>query len=220
MGFEVIAKLVAEVAKEAGKDTAKEIAKQNGKGVIDSSKNLDVRKPVEYTGTKGEKFKPIDGLTNKVNLDKRIPQDVSKIKNNVFEINGYKYTTDNLGRTVSAEGKLRLEPDTGRNKLQQKEAGGKDRLKTDDGGHLFARRFGGIGEKNLVAQDGVLNKGPYNRLEDKWANAIKNGDQVYAKIEPKYSGNSMRPDSFRVNYSINGEKFKTTFSNIPNFYAK
>ena len=40
------------------------------------------------------------------------------------------------------------------------------------------------------------------------------------QVDMKYPGNSLRPDSFKVNYSINGEKFKTTFSNKPNAYAK
>ena len=66
----------------------------------------------------------------------------------------------------------------------------------------------------------MLNQGPYNRLESKWAKAIENGQEVTVKIEPKYHGNSTRPDSFRVNYTIDGERFKTNFSNKPNAYAK
>lgn len=138
------------------------------------------------------------------------------VANSENEINGYKYTTDEMGRTVSAEGKLKLALDTKRNQKLQKEAGGKDRLKTDDGGHLIARQFGGESELDLVAQDGILNKGPYNRLETKWADALKNGDEVVVKIEPKYLGDSLRPESFKVSYSINGERFKTVFSNKPN----
>ena len=137
-----------------------------------------------------------------------------------YEVNGYKYTTDELSRTVSAEGKLKLEPETGRNRKLQKEAGGEDRLETDDGGHLIGRQFGGIGKIDLVPQDSVLNKGAYNRLETRWANAVKNGDEVFVKIEPQYTGDSFRPDSFKVSYSINGEKFKTNFTNTPNYYAR
>lgn len=220
MAWAEIAKVAAEVVKEGAKETAKETAKQTAKEVGKGAKILEARKPVDSAGVIGEKLKPLDGLKDKINLDKRIPSDVSKVKGGVTEVNGYKYTTDKLGRTTSAEGQLKYKPETGRNKKMQKEAGGKDRLKTDDGAHLFGRQFGGVGEKNLVAMDGVLNKGPYNRLETKWANAVKNGDKVYVKIDPKYSGNSLRPDSFKVNYSINGEKFKTTFSNKPNAYAK
>lgn len=220
MAWAEIAKVAAEVAKEGAKETAKETAKQTAKEVGKSAKVLDARKPVDSVGLAGEKLKPLDGLKEKINLDKRIPQDVSKGKNPVSEVNGYKYTTDKLGRTVSAEGDLKLKPETGRNKKLQKEAGGKDRLKTDDGGHLIGRQFGGEGKLDLVAQDSILNKGPYNRLESKWADAIRSGDKVAVKIDAKYSGNSMRPDSFKVNYSINGEKFKASFSNKPNAYAR
>ena len=216
MAWAEVAKVATEVAKEGAKETAKETAKQTAKEVGKTAKALDVRKPIETLGPKGEKINPIDGLDKQVNLDKRIPQDASKVK----EVNGYKYTTDKLGRTVTAEGDLKLKPETGRNKKLQKEAGGKDRLKTDDGGHIIGRQFGGEGKLDLVAQDSILNKGPYNRLESKWADALRNGDQVRVKIDAKYSGNSLRPDSFKVNYSINGEKFKVNFSNKPNAYAR
>lgn len=220
MAWAEIAKVAAEVVKEGAKETAKETAKQTAKEVGKGAKILEARKPVDSAGVIGEKLKPLDGLKDKINLDKRIPQDVTKVKDAVSEVNGYKYTTDKLGRTVSAEGDLKLKPETGRNKKLQKEAGGKDRLKSDDGGHLIGRQFGGEGKLDLVAQDSILNQGPYNRLESKWADAIRNGDKVSVKIDAKYPGNSLRPDSFKVNYSINGEKFKTTFSNKPNAYAK
>lgn len=217
MAWAEVAKVAAEVAKEGAKETAKETAKQTAKEAGKSS--LDARKPVEAVGSKGEKLN-IDGLDKQVNLDKRIPQDISKTKSGVSEVNGYKYTTDKMGRTITAEGDLKLKPETGRNKKLQKEAGGKDRLKTDDGGHMIGRQFGGEGKLDLVAQDKILNQGPYNRLEAKWADALKNGDQVRVKIDAKYSGDSLRPDSFKVNYSINGEKYKVNFSNKPNAYAR
>ncbi len=220
MAWAEVAKVAAEVAKEGAKETAKETAKQTAKEVGKSAKALDARKPIENLGPMGEKLKPIDGLNKQVNLDKRLPSDVSKMKSGVSEVNGYKYTTDKLGRTVTAEGDLKLKPETGRNKKLQKEAGGKDRLKTDDGGHMIGRQFGGEGKLDLVAQDKILNQGPYNRLESKWADALKNGDQVRVKIDAKYSGDSFRPDSFKVNYSINGEKYKVNFSNKPNAYAR
>lgn len=192
-------------------ETAKEAIKEAGKGV----KSFDVRKM--------EKSPSIDvkkGIVNKgIDIDKRIKKDVITSTKKIVEINGYKYTIDKKGRTISAEGELRINP-AERNKNAQRKAGGKDRLKTDNGGHLIGNQFGGVGEKNLVAQDGILNKGPYNRLETKWANAVKRGDKVYVNIKPQYPGNSIRPDSFKVDYSINGERFKANFSNKPNAYVK
>ena len=76
MAWVEIAKVAAEVAKEAAKETAKETAK----AVEKSAKALDARKPVETLGPKGEKLKTIDSLDKQVNLDKRIPRDVSKVK--------------------------------------------------------------------------------------------------------------------------------------------
>ena len=205
MAWEVL-KAIGELAVEA----SKEVPKKMPNGVI------DVRKPVEPTiMERKNKVAPKEII----NLDKRIPRDVSKIKNNVFEINGYKYTTDKLGRPISAEGNLKLDPSS-RDLNAQKRAGGKDRLKTDDGGHPIGSQFGGAGDRFLIAQDATLNRGPYKALENKWASAVKNGDKVFVKVDMSYPGKSMRPDSIRVNYSINGEKFKTTFSNKPSAYAK
>lgn len=215
MAWAEIAKVVAEATKEGAKETAKQTAKEVGK----SAKALDARKPVDSTNPKGERLKPFDNFSNQINLDKRIPQDIFKIKNNTFEVNGYKYTTDKLGRTTSAEGKLRIDPSE-RDLNAQKKAGGKDRLKTDDGGHPIGSQFGGAGDRFLIPQDATLNRGPYKALESKWASAIKNGDKVFAKVDMNYPGKSMRPDRIRVTYSINGEKFKTSFSNKPNAYAR
>ena len=220
MAWAEIAKVAAEVAKEGAKEGAKETAKQTAKEVGKSAKALEVRKPAEASGPKVDILKPIDGLNKQINLDKRIPRDEYKKKSGITEVNGYKYTTDKLGRTVSAEGDLKLKPETKRNQKLQSEAGGKDRLKTDDGGHPIGRQFGGEGKLDLVAQDSILNRGPYNRLESKWADALRNGDKVSVKVDMRYPGNSMRPDSFRVKYSINGEKFKANFSNKPNAYAR
>lgn len=191
-------------------ETAKEVIKETEK-----VRAFDARKPIEASSIG---VKKVDALS-KIDIDKRIKSDLVTGSKIIKEINGYKYTLDKKGRTIHAEGELRIDP-AERNKNAQRRAGGKDRLNSDDGGHLIGNQFGGVGEKNLVAQDSVLNKGVYNRLETKWANAVKNGDKVYVKISPKYHGNSVRPDSFKVDYSINGERFKASFSNKPNAYAK
>ena len=206
---------IANVAKEVGKEVAKETSKETGKAIV----NLEKRKAVENLAPKPEKGNLGDKLKERINIDKRLPNDKPLEKNKTTEINGYTYKQDKLGRTVSAEGKLRIES-VERDKNAQLRAGGSERLETDDGGHLIGRQFGGIGEIDLVAQDRSLNQGPYRELEQKWADAVKNGDTVYVKVEPVYKGDSIRPDSFRVSYSINGEKFKKVFSNKPNAYAK
>lgn len=53
-------------------------------------------------------------------------------------------------------------------------------------------------------------------MENTWASALKEGKQVSVKIEPVYSGKSIRPDSFNVEYSIGGARPKEiVFKNSP-----
>ncbi|CNL95780.1 DNA/RNA non-specific endonuclease [Yersinia aleksiciae] len=64
--------------------------------------------------------------------------------------------------------------------------------------------------------DGNLNKGAWKQMENTWANALKDGKQVNVKIEPVYSGDSVRPESFNVIYTINGGRPKEqAFINAP-----
>ncbi|AVK02855.1 DNA/RNA non-specific endonuclease family protein [Pseudomonas aeruginosa] len=41
-------------------------------------------------------------------------------------------------------------------------------------------------------------------MENTWSSALKQGQMVSVKIEPVYSGSSVRPDRFTVRYSIDG----------------
>jgi filamentous hemagglutinin len=64
--------------------------------------------------------------------------------------------------------------------------------------------------------DGNLNKGAWKQMENTWANALKDGKQVNVKIEPVYSGDSVRPDSFKVRYSVDGNRpVSLDFENLP-----
>lgn len=64
--------------------------------------------------------------------------------------------------------------------------------------------------------DTNLNRDAWKKMENSWANALKEGKQVNVKIEPVYSGNSQRPTSINVRYSINGSRKKEeTFINAP-----
>ena len=133
-----------------------------------------------------------------------------------FESNGYKYETDELGRTKSVEGKLQRKDHTVRNKIKpsMSEIGKGYEKTTDEKGHLIADRFNGPGNlENIVPQDANLNRGEYKKLENQWAERVNVGDDVRVRIEPQYSGDSFRPDSFNIRYSINGEQFTKTFSN-------
>ncbi|UDW01454.1 DNA/RNA non-specific endonuclease [Bacillus cereus] len=124
---------------------------------------------------------------------------------------GYKYTTDELGRIVDVEaGELILQKGN-RNTGMQVAAGREDRLPDDDGGHLIGTQFHGSGDiDNLVAQNKQINRsgGEWYNMEKEWANALggKPPKKVIVKIEPVYSGQSMRPNSFMVEYQIQGKK--------------
>nr|WP_276320189.1 DNA/RNA non-specific endonuclease [Histophilus somni] len=95
-----------------------------------------------------------------------------------------------------------------KNKSKQAITGGECRLESDCGGHLLASMFRGAGEKiNLVAMDEILNgpKGKWYQMERQWKQALEQGKKVEVDIKPIYRGNSKRPDSFDINYSINGK---------------
>ena len=58
-----------------------------------------------------------------------------------------------------------------------------------------------------------LNRGLYEALEAKWAEALSKGS-VKVDISVSYKGNSIRPDKYIVNYWINGVKQEpVTFKN-------
>ena len=125
------------------------------------------------------------------------------------DANGYRYRTDEMGRITHVEGQLELGAGD-RNAYAQRTVGGDDRLLTDDGGHLIASRFNGSGEiDNLIPQSSNINRvgGEWYAMEQEWANALDNKRTVSVDIQPRYSNNSMRPDSFEVRYWIDGEEY-------------
>ncbi len=133
----------------------------------------------------------------------------------------YVYTTDEFGRIVDVEAdELILKKGT-RNPRMQVVAGREDRLWDDDGGHLIGTQFHGSGDiDNLLAQNRKINRsgGEWYKMETEWANALKEipPKKVSVKIKPIYSGPSLRPDSFKVVYVIEGKGiFKKTIENKP-----
>ncbi|WP_244862022.1 DNA/RNA non-specific endonuclease [Siminovitchia terrae] len=116
----------------------------------------------------------------------------------------------------SAEGTLKL-GDGKRNNYAQKVVGREYRKPDDEGGHLIASIFKGSGNlDNLVPMNGNLNKGEWKKLENTWANALKQGDGVKVKITPNYKGNSQRPESFNIKYKIGDDEWEIRrFDNVP-----
>ncbi|WP_240904075.1 DNA/RNA non-specific endonuclease [Bacillus sp. N1-1] len=133
------------------------------------------------------------------------------LPNTRYETNdNYKYTTDNLGRIITVDAPELVLKKANRNKYAQANVGGIDRLPDDDGGHLIGAQFNGPPDiDNLVPQNSQINRrgGVWYEMETEWAHALKEipPKKVSVSIEPVYYHNSMRPDSFIVEYEIEGE---------------
>lgn len=155
---------------------------------------------------------------NKENLDDngtKYRETDHLLPNTQYELNGYKYETDNKGRIKSAEGKIRIkDPDYGRNMENVRKYKSQEYNPSDDRGHLIANQFGGSDRLgNVVPMDAKLNKSDYNRVENTLADAVKNGADVKLKVEPIYGNDSSRPSDFQVSYSIDGDKTVVVFKN-------
>ncbi|MDA1602943.1 DNA/RNA non-specific endonuclease [Bacillus cereus] len=168
---------------------------------------------LESGGVKGtgETSKAVDDVVK----DGSHFSDEFKLKPNVkYETNGYLYQTDELGRIERASGELTLEMGE-RNSKHQLAAGGEDRVKApstqgDHGGHLIGTQFNGSPLiDNIVAMNGNVNVSACKKLGSAWAKALRREKEVFVDKRPRYSGTSIRPDSFAISYKINGiEKVK------------
>lgn len=136
--------------------------------------------------------------------------------NNQYEINGYKYKTDEKGRIISVEGDLHMKDRKGKLKIKDsKEVVGKgDQKDTDDRGHLIGDQFDGSnGLENLVPQNSDINQKDFHNFESELAKEVKSGKTVHVKVEPVYDGDSHRPSAIVVTYSIDGKESVRVFPN-------
>lgn len=112
----------------------------------------------------------------------------------------YHYAKSDSGK--SAWGSLELSDEGVRNPQAQREAGREFREETDDGGHLIGTRFGGSPElENIDAQDRNLNRGAYKREENRWADSLEEGNQVFVSVDTYKSNGSDRPSAY-MGYTI------------------
>lgn len=116
----------------------------------------------------------------------------------------YLYKTDELGRIrefstdnlqlTEREKRLPHNPDT-----PGKQPG-------DHAGHLAGDRFGGSPElDNLVFQLSSVNLSAYKKVENQWATALRDGKQVTVNVKINYDGKHSRPESFKIEYTIDGK---------------
>lgn len=140
------------------------------------------------------------------------------LPNCTYRLGKYVYETDSLGRIVRVTfEQLELKSRKGRLPIVdslQKIAHGFQKP-GDDRGHLLADRFKGDNSvANIVAMNSELNQGAYKAMEESWAEAIANGEIVSGTIELVYSGQSFRPDSLEVVYTIGKQLFTMLFENL------
>ncbi len=136
--------------------------------------------------------------------------------NTIYKVDGDKtYHTDSLTRPTQVEATLSANVKD-RNGYQQCKAG-KCGNAGDEDGHLIASIFNGPGEKlNLLPMNGNLNKGAWKQMENTWSKALSEGKDVKVNIQPSYVGDSVRPDKFKVIYSIDGGRpMEKIFNNAP-----
>ncbi|MDN3137794.1 DNA/RNA non-specific endonuclease [Enterococcus faecalis] len=124
----------------------------------------------------------------------------------------YGYKTDELGRISDAKASpLKKKIHSGRFRHNSKTP---DKLSDDHAGHIFADMFGGSPElNNLLSQAKNVNIKVYRKLERTWGKALDAGKEVFVDIKINYQGNSFRPTSFDIKYSIDG---KSVFESIKN----
>lgn len=138
------------------------------------------------------------------------------VSDNSYEMNGYRYKTDEQGRIISAEGTLHLKDREGRLPIKDsiEDIGKGDQKQGDDRGHLIGDQFDGSnGLENLIPQDADINRNAYKNFENELAKEVKEGKEVTVKVEPIYEGDSKRPEAILVTYTIDGEESVIIFPN-------
>ena len=144
----------------------------------------------------------------------RIDDDL--LPNSEYELNGYKYTTDEKGRIVHVEGNLHMKDREGRLPIKDSlESIGKgDEKPTDDRGHLIGDQFDGSnGLENMVPQDADINRTDFRNFEKELADKVKEGKEVKVEIDVVYDEDSRRPSAIIVKYTIDGEEHVKIFPN-------
>lgn len=140
---------------------------------------------------------------------------VPLIKNFIYEVDGFIYHTDDMGRVVKTVADL---DDIVRVRLGNQQIRAidvKDGVRgTDQGGHIIASRFFGPGEQiNMYPMVDKLNLGAWKQMETSWADAMVEKKDVIVNIEAVFNGTSKRPEAFEVSYWIDGIKSIRTFIN-------
>lgn len=194
---------------------------EKGEPSVGKAEGFDPDKGVEKKDTADSENKKtyppnstleIDGKDCKTDDNGEMYSIDGKLKPNCeYTLSGFKYKTDSNGRIINAQGDVKL-PKSERD--QNPDIKSKDKKPDDDKGHIIGHQIGGTEtEGNLVPQNRVLNRGEYNQLEKQLAKLKAEGHDVKVEVTLKYKGDSDRPDSFRVKYTVDGKTYVKTFKN-------
>ncbi|MCI8800279.1 MAG: hypothetical protein HFH88_10775 [Lachnospiraceae bacterium] len=182
-------------------------------------------KPDEiHTSEKGISDSDVGAGKQEVSEDKRYYDDnghLYRVGNELepncqYEVNGYRYETDENGRIISAEGSLHLKDREGRLPIRDsiEDIGKGDQREGDDRGHLIGDQFDGSnGLENMVPQDAEINRNDYKNMENELAGEVRDGKEVQYMVEPVYDEGSRRPSAIVVTYSVDGENNVRVFPN-------
>ncbi len=217
-----LVKVLPDVAK-VGKVADTKIIKKGNRYVaeiIKRSKHLD-----EIASASKKVFKHSDDVSKATMKAGKHLDDVitdgshivkGKLKPNFSYIAGenkYLYKTNNKGLIshVKAD-KLQLKKH-GKRLNHAKNTPGK--LKKDHAGHLMADLFGGSPQlDNLVSQSQKVNLSRYKKIENTWANALKNNKKVTnVDIKLEYGLLGKRPKKFKIIYEIDNVPYSTVIKN-------
>ncbi|WP_234705729.1 DNA/RNA non-specific endonuclease [Bacillus mycoides] len=173
------------------------------------SKDLELK---EFTKGTGKGSAGVSEVKTLVDKEKQFTNGrKNRLKPNVRYKTGeydYFYEADNLGRIEKFEtDKLQL---TEREKRLSHSKNTPGKVKGQDhAGHLADDRFGGSPKiDNLVSQLSDVNLKQYKKIEEEGAVALKAEPpkEVKVNVDIIYSGSDMRPDKFKVLYTIDGKR--------------
>lgn len=194
---------------------------QNELGEVDPNKRVGENKTSDNQNDNSENKDSypsnsivyVDGKKSKTDDNGKIYSENGNLKPNCeYILNGFKYKTDANGRIINAQGDVKLP--IGKRDNSGMIMNSKDKLSTDHKGHVIGHQLGGVeSEGNLVPQDGELNNTEYRKLENYLAKLKADGHDVKIDVKLSYKGDSDRPDSFRVKYTVDGKTYVKTFKN-------
>lgn len=183
--------IAAAVERRSGPEVRTAYAEAADNGLADSAEGL-IGRLKDWLGLDG-----VRGDTEEISA--------TVVNPDTGEVNDARWTVDDEGRPIHAEGTLRtvfsgIERSDDETQAQRTAA---DRgVDGDQGGHVFGHRFvTDQGLKNLFPQNGNFNMGAYKTLENEWAAWVDKGMDVRISIDltPR---DADRPDRVRISYDV------------------